>query len=234
MARSRKLVFLHSSDELYGADRMLLEMVAAAATDTDVEVWLPTDLVHPTTPLCEELQARSPGVRVRHLDLPIMRRAYQNVRGLAALGAKSFRLLRQLRASNPDAVYCTTSAVFLAAPMARVARVPNVIGHIQEIWTRSDRYAIGLPARALHKALSISDAVTASLPAALRRRTIVVPNGTPDPGPTADLNGRDGELRFLVASRWNSWKGHRTLLRAWDLGGLSRAPRRSGWSTAQR
>ena len=26
----------------------------------------------------------------------------------------------------------------------------------------------------------------------------------------------DGPLRFLVASRWNAWKGHRTLLEAWD------------------
>ncbi|RYZ25222.1 MAG: hypothetical protein EOP01_10615, partial [Propionibacteriaceae bacterium] len=48
------LVFVHSSDELYGADRMLLEMVEAARADPRVpglEVWLPTDLEHPAPEL---------------------------------------------------------------------------------------------------------------------------------------------------------------------------------------
>jgi glycosyltransferase involved in cell wall biosynthesis len=30
------------------------------------------------------------------------------------------------------------------------------------------------------------------------------------------LRDRSGALRFVVASRWNSWKGHQTLLSAWD------------------
>jgi glycosyltransferase involved in cell wall biosynthesis len=30
------------------------------------------------------------------------------------------------------------------------------------------------------------------------------------------LDGRTGALTFAVGSRWNGWKGHRTLLAAWD------------------
>ncbi len=217
MTRSTKLVFLHSSDELYGADRMLLEMVGAAAQDADVQVWLPDDLTHPSAPLCQELITR--GVPVRHLDLPIMRRAYQNPRGIAALLGKSGRLLQELRRSRPDVVYCTTSAVLLAAPLARLARTPQVIGHFQEIWSGSDRYVLGLTARACHTLLSISQAVSNSLPKGLRARTIVVPNGTPEPDRVARLDSRIGELNFLVASRWNGWKGHRTLLTGWNLAG---------------
>ncbi|MET3805255.1 glycosyltransferase involved in cell wall biosynthesis [Nakamurella sp. UYEF19] len=217
MARREQLIFLHSSDELYGADRMLLEMVAAAGSELDVEVWLPNDLAHPAAPLCEELTAR--GVSVRHLALPVMRRAYQNPRGLARLAVKSVKLVAELRRARPQAVYCTTSAVLLAAPVARLARVPRVIGHIQEIWSRSDRAVIGTPARACHTVLSISEAVSASLPDGLRGRTVVVPNGTGEPAETVPLDGRSGELTFLVASRWNAWKGHRTLLAAWELAG---------------
>lgn len=217
MTRPQRLVFVHSSDELYGADRMLLEMVGAAAQEADVQVWLPNDLVHPTSPLCEELIAR--GVLVRHMALPVMRRAYQNPRGLAALAAKTLRFVALLRSARPDALYCTTSAVLLCAPAARLARVPRVIGHFQEIWSRSDRMLIGLPAKACHALLSISDAVSRSLPAGLRERTVIVPNGTPEPLRVVPLDGREGELTFVVASRWNAWKGHRTLLAAWDLAG---------------
>lgn len=213
----RRLIFIHSSDELYGADRMLLEMVSAAQGAAEVQVWLPNDLAHPSAPLCTELIARD--VDVRHLDLPILRRAYQNPAGLLRLLRTAVALVRQLRAAKADVLYCTTSAALLAAPLGRLAGIPTVLGSIQEIWSGTDRYLLGAPARACSRLLSISGAVTRSLPVALRRRTTVVPNGTPEPAPTAALPGGDRPLTFLVASRWNGWKGHRTLLAAWELAG---------------
>jgi glycosyltransferase involved in cell wall biosynthesis len=213
------LVFVHPSDELYGADRMLLEMVDAARADPRVrslEVWLPTDLDHPAPELslCGVLERR--GVTVRHLDVPVLRRAYRTPVGLARLLGRGLRLFRELRRVHASTLYCTSSATLLAAPVARLARVPRVLGHVQEIWTRADRAALTLPARCCGQLLAISSAAADSLPAALTRRTTVVPNGTPDPGPPVPLAGRTGELRFVVASRWNGWKGHRTLLAAWD------------------
>ena len=215
----RRLVFLHSSDELYGADRMLLEMLGSIAADVEVEVWVPNDLAHPPDDrsLCRELTRR--GVRVRHIGLPILRRAYGTPRGVAALLARSGRLVRDLRRARPSAVYCTTSAAFLCAPLARLAGVRRVIGHVQEIWSSNDGRILSGPARACDTLLCISEAVAASLPAGLRRRTVVVPNGTLGPARVTSLDGRSGPLRFLVASRWNGWKGHRTLLEAWDSAG---------------
>jgi glycosyltransferase involved in cell wall biosynthesis len=210
----RPFVFIHSSDELYGADRILLELVSAVPASIPVEVWLPQDLPHPAMPLCEELQRR--GVRVRHLDLPVLRRAYQNPRGLIGLLAKAARLFRSVRAVRPSTVYCTTSAVFLAAPVARAARVPRVVGHVQEIWGRTDRLALTGPAVSCHQLVAISTAVVAPLPNRVQRRATVVANATPPPEHVEPLAGRSGPLEFLVASRWNGWKGHRTLLRAWD------------------
>ena len=218
-ARSGPLVFVHPSDELYGADRMLLEMVDAAGSDprvSDLEVWLPTDLEHPAPELalCTVLERR--GVTVRHLDVPVLRRAYRTPAGLARLLGRGARLLGELRRSGPATVYVTSSATLLAAPVARLARVPHVLGHVQEIWTRADRAALTLPALACDRLVAISSAAAGSLPPALAGRTAVVPNGTPDPGPPEPLAGRTGGLRYVVASRWNGWKGHRTLLAAWD------------------
>ena len=217
------LVLVHPSDELYGADRMLLEMVEAARDDprvTGLEVWLPTDLDHPAPglSLCGVLEAR--GVTVRHLDVPVLRRAYRTPGGLARLAGRAARLRGELRRTRPATVYCTSSATLLAAPVARLARVPRVLGHVQEIWTRADLGALTLPARCCDRLVAISTASAGSLPALLRRRTTVVPNGSPDPGPPVPLTGRSGGLRFVVASRWNGWKGHRTLLAAWDAAGV--------------
>lgn len=214
-----RLVFVHPSDEMYGADRMLLEMIDAVPDDVAVQVWLPDDLAHPPDgmALCQTLEAR--GVDVQHVSLPILRRAYRSPRGLLFLLRRALRLRRTLRADRPDIVYCTTSAAFFAAPLARLAGVPRVLGHLQEIWSRSDRYALSPLAWSCHERLAISEAVVAALPGPLRRGTVIVPNGTPEPAHRSSLDGRSGRLSFLVASRWNGWKGHRTLLRAWDEAG---------------
>jgi glycosyltransferase involved in cell wall biosynthesis len=231
-----QIVFFHPSDELYGADRVVLEMLRAVQPDLSVEVWLPDDLAHPPADasLCARLAAD--GVRVCHLRLPILRRAYKNPRGLAALTGRSVRLIRRIRSQRPDLVYCTTSAALLCAPAARIAGVHKVIGHFQEVWSRSDAYLLTVPARTCRRLLSISGAVADSLPRGLRARTAVVPNGTAEPPRVLPLEGRTGELQFLVASRWNGWKGHQTLLDAWDRAGapgrlvvLGGPPRSGDW-----
>lgn len=209
----RRLLFIHSSDELYGADRVLLDQILAIPAGVDVEVWLPDDLEHGSFPLCHRLAQL--GVTVRHLPLPIMRRAYQTPTGFLGLSGRSVSLVRRLRAHQPDVVYCTTSATFLAAPAAQLAQVPHVIGHVHEIWSGTDRRILGPLARGCDQLLAISNAVVDSLPDALRSRTAIVPNGTSDPGRSQPLDERSGGLTYLVASRWNAWKGHGTLLEAW-------------------
>ena len=216
MTSSGPLVFVHSSDEQYGADRILLDLYEALppAWRTRAEFWLPTDVPHGSSPLCHQLEAR--GAAVRHVDLPVLRRAYRSPRQLLGLLHRTLRLRRRLRAVRPVLVYCVTSATFLAGPAARVARVPRVVGHVQEIWSAGDRAVLGPLARSLSQVIAISDPVRDALPRLLRGRTVVVLNATPDPGGHQPLTGRAGPLHFLVASRWNGWKGHRTLLAAWD------------------
>jgi glycosyltransferase involved in cell wall biosynthesis len=214
-ARDR-LVFVHSSDEMYGADRILLDVYDAlpAPHRERAVFWLPTDVPHGRSPLCAELERR--GARVRHMELPVLRRAYRSPRALAGLVRRWFRLVRELRQTRPALVYCSTSAVLTAAPAARLVGVPGVVSHVQEIWTPRDARVLGPLGRACRTLVAISEPVYAALPPTLRRRAVVVPNATPEPQRVLPLDGRHGPLRFVVASRWNAWKGHRTLLSAWD------------------
>jgi glycosyltransferase involved in cell wall biosynthesis len=212
------LVFLHPSDELYGADRMLLEMVGHVPAGVRAEVWVPTDLLHPSMPLCAELMSR--GVMVRHFDLPVLRRDYSNPLGAMILLRRCVRLARKLRRFRPAAVYCTTSASFLAAPVARLSGVHRVFAHVQEIWSDSDRLVLSPMAAASKRLVAISTPVAERLPARLRGRLTVVPNGSPEPQSVEVLQRpADTGLTYLVASRWNNWKGHRTLLQAWEKAG---------------
>jgi glycosyltransferase involved in cell wall biosynthesis len=212
------MLFLHTSDEYYGADRMLLEMLDALPESVPAQVWLPTDLPHPAQPLCEELRRR--GIAVAHVDLPIMRRAYLRPVGLFRLTTRALALGWRLLRHRPETVYCTTSAAFIAAPIARVAGATRVIGHLQEIWTGPERVVLGLLASAFDGLIAISDAVRDSTPPRLHARIAVVANGVPGPTDPPTLRPAAGDVRgtlsFLVASRWNRWKGHRTLLAAWD------------------
>lgn len=209
-----RLLFIHPSDELYGADRMLLEVLDALPDASRAEVWLPTDLEHVAAALCVELDRR--GIANRHVDLPILRRAYRTPATLGALARRCVRLRRELRAARSGVVYCTTSAALLAAPIARASGVRRVICHLQEIWSGGDRKLLAPLAHSCDTLIAISEAVADATGSRLRPRTVVVPNATPEPAGVTPLAGRSGPLTYVVASRWNGWKGHRTLLKAWD------------------
>lgn len=216
------VVFAHASDELYGADRMLLEILAAVPPDRTVEVWVPTDLEHGPHPLCVELERL--GHRVEHVSMPVLRRSYATPCGLLALAARFWPFWRRLRAVRPRELYCVTSATMWCAPVGRLVGVAHITGHVQEMWGRSERATLTLPARSCQRLVAISEAVADRLPSRLRGRTTVVLNATPDPvagdlpsAPETDLATREGPVRFLVASRWVRAKGLHTLVEAWGL-----------------
>src|SRR5690606_23117543 len=134
----RRAIFVHPSDELYGADRMLLQVLdgVQGIRNLDIEVWLPTDIAHGPHPLCVELERR--GVRWQHRDIPVLRRAYQHPRHWLSLARSMRKTLCALRDSEADLLFCGTSACLLAAPLGRRAGIPARIVHIQEHWSGRD------------------------------------------------------------------------------------------------
>jgi len=215
-----RLVLIHSSDELYGADRMLIHVATALQErlDVDVEVWLPNDVEHGPFPLCEELTANS--ISWQHKALPIMRRAYVRPLGLIKLARVAASHWRELRRVRPDLVYLSSSACLVSAPVARGARVPRRMLHVQERWLGKTAKILAALARSTTARLSISNYVDAATglddPPA-----VVVVNCVDDARLRAEPRRveADAPLRFLIASRWNDWKGHTTLVNAWELAG---------------
>lgn len=216
-ARDRP-VLIHSSDELYGSDRMVLQIIDSmpAVMRARLEVILP---LQPTGPAGLTLALRDRGVTVEHQRLPILRRRdLTNPLALVMLAWRTLALAWILRRRGVGLVYCATSATAPVLVSARLAGADESVIHVQEVWGRQEAILIGGLARLAGVVVTISQAVYDALPSGVRRRAVVVENGIATEDRANVSPPSSGPLRFLVASRWNSWKGHRTLLAAWDLG----------------
>lgn len=223
--RVRRVLVVHSSDEMYGADRILLQVVAgmreigagaSGESPVEVVVWLPDDITHGPTPLCHELERE--GITFAHMSLPIIRRANLKPKGLVAMARRSRSMRAAMKRERFDLVYCMTSACLLAAPIARSLRIRAVALHVQEMWAGTEASLLRALARFTTLRITISPAVDRA--AALRSpASVVVDNCVPHPA-DADAAVADGPRpRYVVASRWNAWKGHRTLIEAWGRAG---------------
>src|SRR5690606_22116153 len=118
---------------------------------------LPTDVDHGDRRLCVELEAR--GAAVLHFGLPILRRAHRRPSDLVRLAARLARSYRLVRGLQPELVYLTTSATYVTAAAARLARVPRVVGHKQEMWGTADSWMLMPFASLCHELIAISQPV---------------------------------------------------------------------------
>jgi len=217
----RRVVLVHSSDEMYGADRIVLQITDALRAEPrlELEVWLPTDVQHGATPLCAELQAR--GVTVRHMALPMLRRSLLTPSGLVTIARRCRALRQSLVHHRADLVYCTTSACAPVAAVAKSAGVASIVLHAQEVWSGPEQRLLRWMVRGSSLRIAISSAVDRSM-GLDDPRPVIVPNAVPAPavvGPPLSPDGRPDGLRFVVASRWTPRKGYATLLQAWSLAG---------------
>lgn len=131
------ILFVHSSDELYGSDRVLLELVRRLDRGRFTPlVAVPCDLPyrgHLSAALAEA------GVRCLRVDMGVLRRRYFGWRGIGLyawrLGLGAIRVMRLIRREGVALVHSNTGAVWAGALAARLARRPHV-WHIHEIVTR--------------------------------------------------------------------------------------------------
>lgn len=220
MTDSPTWLFVHSSDELYGADRVLLDIMRAlpdAIRETAI-VWLPSDLDHGEYLLCEELDAM--GVRNHHVPLPILRRANLTAIGMSTLTRRAAAFRSAIRTLKPAVVYGTTSATLPALSAIADAKCRRIL-HNQEIWKPQEGSLLGQFARCAERIIAISEATKAAEPDYLQQRTIVVPNTTVDQQtlPTyRQLSSLPTDpIEFLAAGRWTANKGLDVLVDAWGL-----------------
>jgi glycosyltransferase involved in cell wall biosynthesis len=208
-----KVLVLHPSDELYGADRILLRVLDAIAGLAEPVVVLPTDVA----PGALTAALRERGIRVERASLPILRRRYSSPigilltvgRGIVGLGT----LWRIGRREQVAVVHSNTVAILVGPLAAALLRVPHV-WHVHEILDRP-RWLGKAVARATRlrtaRVVAISEAVRTHLVVDRGRVTDVFLNPAPpwDPSPPPD-----GPPTVVMVGRVNGWKGHEIFLSA--------------------
>lgn len=215
-----RTMFVHSSNEMYGADKILVEILQSLPEKdrAGAIVHLPDDLPVRQGSLSTHLAGL--GIRALVSPLPVLRRRYLTMRGAVPLVSRMWQTFRQIRRHKPEVVYCTTSAMILCLPLARLAGVKRVVLHVQEIWSPRESAVLGIFARLATEIYCISSASRQAITnKGARARSALIVNAHRDSGRDLKPVRDNGPIKFVVASRWNSWKGHSTLLKAWDAAG---------------
>lgn len=207
----------HPSDELYGADRVALILAQILADHGHaVTLAVPLDVKYPAHALCGTAAELPSPITVLHEDWPVLRREYLR-NGRKDLLRRTARLLwarTQRDKPRPNLVISNTSASLLAANLQGVARGGARLFYLHESLSKTDRLLLRILLARTDLVVAVSEAAATTLPARLRARTTVIHNGFPDME-SDEVHSPQGPVTFLLASRWNAWKGHRLFLDAW-------------------
>jgi glycosyltransferase involved in cell wall biosynthesis len=219
-----RILVVHSSAELYGSDRSLLDFVRHRGPHISVTVALPEQGI-----LVKELEAA--GAKVIVGEVCKIQRGMFTPRGffrtvVAALHA--IRFLGTARKNDPiDVVYSNTVAVLGGALCARLWRVPHV-WHVREILSSSKTLTVGF--RQLVSALSSAVVCNSGQtlewirPKAGASKYRVIWNGFDVPQielnrdeERAKLGLSGDDVLFVLVGRINAWKGQKLLVDALAL-----------------
>lgn len=218
-----RMLIVHSSAELYGSDRSLLDFVRHCGHGVQITVALPEQGI-----LVQELE--NAGATVIVGEVCKIRRGMFSPRGLARVVKEAFGAYRFLsnarRESGFDLVYSNTVAVLGGAMCARLWGVPHV-WHVREILAGSKV----LTTLFRHLVAKFSSTVICNsgqtlewirLPGAAEKYRIIW-NGFDVPTVAIDRNAErtrlgvaENEVLFVLVGRINAWKGQKLLVQAFS------------------
>lgn len=126
----QKILYLHAGAEMYGADKVLLELIKGLDKDAfEAHVILPNDGV-----LVDAL--KEVGAKVKVIDYPILRRKYFNPKGILEYFGSYNRYSKQIAKYAKDngitLIHNNTTAVLEGIYLKRKLKLP-LIWHVHEI-----------------------------------------------------------------------------------------------------
>ncbi|MBI5191632.1 MAG: glycosyltransferase family 4 protein [Nitrospirae bacterium] len=228
-----RVLLVHSSAQLYGSDRALVNICKALKGRAVVRVLLPE-----SGPLVAVLEAE--GAEVAVMDVPVIRR--RDLRPLQfpvfvlGLLRSYLRLLRYVREAAPDVVHANTVAVFWVCYLRFLYPRARYVTHVREIF-RTDGWR-GMAGRAVYRQVArhsdavvaisrdVRDAVASAAPGCASRLTLIT-DGLGYLGGARAARPRDDVRRelgispdaavIICVARINAWKGQDVLLDAFGL-----------------
>jgi glycosyltransferase involved in cell wall biosynthesis len=213
-ARRDQVLFLHPSDEMYGADRSLAWLVRSSVEQAAPIVLLPDDLAYEGR-LSGTLRAE--GHAVHRGPLPVLRRRYLRLTQLPWFALRLIRgiawVVRTGRRAGASAIVSNTSAIVAGPIAARLLGIPHV-WYIREIierpvWFRRLFRLLAMTSQGT--VVAVSEAVASWIGPLPDRGPVVLYNGVDlDDQPT----GLPDRPAALFVGRINAWKGQELFVQA--------------------
>lgn len=215
----RSILFLHPSDEGYGADRILLATVLGLQrAGYRATVLLPLEPGDGwlSTRLAEH------GVPVQRAELAVASRRRFRLRAIPryviALARARAEIRRRARAVDADVIHANTTAILVAAFVGRPGRA-RLVWHVHELVVSPRPVAWLLrvvPPLTADRVIAVSEAVRRHITpwARLRRRVVTVHNGLPRRVVPAPDASRFSTPTVAMVGRINRWKGQSVFVAA--------------------
>ncbi len=224
------ILFVHSSDEFYGSDVVLYELVRRLDKNKfRPVVVVPTDLPYNGT-LSQALAEE--GITVYRLNMGILRRRYFHPLQMPGLGRRmlwgSWKLLQLIRQENVALVHSNTSAVLPGAYAAALTGRPH-IWHVHEIIEQPQSVRRFLAYHFNHYAdwvVAISNAVRDQIRVdaeSIDTHLVTIPDAVDVEKFNPSVDGSalrrgwgvsDNEVLFGVVGRVHRWKGQDLFIEA--------------------
>lgn len=223
----KTILYLHAGAEMYGADKILLELVTGLdKTKFRPIVILPTDGI-----LREKLE--NAGIKVHVIPYPILRRKYFNPKGIINYilnyRSKSNTIIDYLRQNNikVDILHVNTLAVLEGIRLKKILHVP-LIWHVHEIITHPqivNKFLCWCVNKYADKAIVVSGPVKKHLVnnGVSPNKVMVIHNGIDSnifsPNVNSDYlydewNIPKNAIKIGMIGRVNNWKGQSDFLDA--------------------
>ena len=215
------IVFLHSSSELYGSDRSLLNLVKNLDKDKfNITVILPDD-----GPLVDKINSFD-NVEVIINELAVLRRKNLSLSGMSKYFIELMRSIKfinnLIKEKSIDIVYTNTSVIFVGGISAKICKVKSV-WHIREIIkSKYERFIVSKIVNIFSDYIIANSKATAEAISKNKDKVKVVYNAI-DIEKNSDLKGIDEfykevaativrsneKIKIGMAGRINRWKGQK-------------------------
>lgn len=215
----KKILFIHSSAELYGSDKSLLNIIRGLSKDKfDIFVVLPE-----FGPLVEQIEAVK-NVKIVIRETATLRRKNFNFFGMIKF---SFDLINSIiymvkiiKENSIDIVYTNTAVSFSGAVAAKLLRKKNV-WHIREIIkNKYEKKIISVLVNVLSDVIIVNSKATGNSISRDSKKIKVIYNAVDNKSDRhLSVNNKDKNGKIIVgmAGRINRWKGQNLFVDAADL-----------------
>lgn len=209
------ILFVHSSSELYGSDKSLLNIVRLLDRNQfQVHVILPCD-----GPLVDEMR-KIGDVKVNIYDIAVLRRKNLSIKG----GVQYLYQLRKavnfikgyITQNNIDIVDTNTSVVFSGAIAAKSCKIKSV-WHIREIINNQfENRVISFMMNRYSDVIIANSKSTAAALCVSQKKVVVVYNAVESISGEMAQKKKSDILTVGMAGRINRWKGQQLFIDAAD------------------